>query len=138
MHTPDSVSPTVAEAAELWLRPCERDKLEQHEGRVRLYIVPRIGGTRLSRLTAPLANEFVDQLLTAGRSRELCRRVLISLSSIVTEPHTHGMRGRPHGALGDRPSAPPVFPPTFAAQLAAHPRPDLPPKRPVEQGLTMQ
>ncbi|WP_066921104.1 tyrosine-type recombinase/integrase [Methylobacterium sp. CCH5-D2] len=95
-HTPDSVSLTVAEAADLWIRRCERDKLErttveQYGTHVRLHIVPRIGAVKLSRLTAPLVNEFVDQLLTAGRSRELCRRVLISLSSIVTEAQRRGL-----------------------------------------------
>lgn len=96
VHTPDSVSPTVAEAAEIWLKRCERDKLEpttieQYRGHVELHIGPRIGATKLSRLTAPLVNEFADQLLTAGRSRELCRRVLISLSSIVTEAQRRGL-----------------------------------------------
>ncbi|GJE42859.1 tyrosine-type recombinase/integrase [Methylobacterium soli] len=96
VHTPDSVSPTVAEAAEIWLKRCERDKLErttieQYRGHVELHIAPRIGAVKLSRLTAPLVNEFVDQLLVAGRSRELCRRVLISLSSIVTEAQRRGL-----------------------------------------------
>ncbi len=96
VHTPDSVSPTVAEAAELWLQRCERDRLErttieQYRGHVELHIAPQIGAVKLSRLTAPLVNEFVDRLLTAGRSRELCRRVLISLSSIVTEAQRRGL-----------------------------------------------
>lgn len=96
VHTPDSVSPTVAEAAEIWLKRCQRDRLErttieQYRGHVELHIAPRIGATKLSRLTPPLVNEFADQLLTAGRSRELCRRVLISLSSIVTEAQRRGL-----------------------------------------------
>lgn len=96
IHTPDAVSPTVAEAADIWLKRCERDRLErttieQYRGHVTLHIVPRIGAVKLSRLTAPLVNEFVDQLLTAGRSRELCRRVLISLSSMVTEAQRRGL-----------------------------------------------
>ncbi|ACK84158.1 tyrosine-type recombinase/integrase [Methylorubrum extorquens] len=96
VHTPDSLSPTVAEAAEIWLKRCERDRLEpttieQYRGHVTLHIAPHIGAVKLSRLTAPLVNEFAEKLLTGGRSRELCRRVLISLSSIVTEAQRRGL-----------------------------------------------
>jgi len=96
VHTPDSVSPTVAEAAELWLKRCERDRLErttvlQYRGHVTHHISPRLGAVKLSRLTVPLINEFADQLLTAGRSRVLVSRVLVSLSSIVTEAQRRGL-----------------------------------------------
>ncbi|PJI56028.1 site-specific integrase [Methylobacterium radiotolerans] len=96
VHTPDSVSPTVAEAAELWLTRCERDKLEattirQYATHVRLHITPRIGTMKLSRITAPAVNAFVDQLLADGRSREMCKRVLVSLSAIVTEAQRRGL-----------------------------------------------
>ena len=96
VHTPDSVSPTIAEAAELWLRRCERDKLErttvlQYRGHVTHHIGPRLGAVKLSRLTVPLINEFADQLLTAGRSRVLVSRVMVSLSSIVTEAQRRGL-----------------------------------------------
>lgn len=96
VHTPDSVSPTVAEAAELWLKRCERDKLErttvlQYRGHVTHHIGPRLGAVKLSRLTVPLINEFADQLLTAGRSRVLVSRVMVSLSSIVTEAQRRGL-----------------------------------------------
>lgn len=96
VHTPDSVSPTVAEAAEMWLKRCERDKLEattirQYRTHVNLHIVPRIGGTKLSRITAPSVNAFVDLLLADGRSREMCKRVLVSLSAIVTDAQRRGL-----------------------------------------------
>lgn len=96
VHTPDSVSPTVAEAAELWLKRCERDKLErttllQYRGHLTHHIGPRLGAVKLSRLTVPLINEFADQLLTAGRSRVLVSRVMVSLSSIVTEAQRRGL-----------------------------------------------
>lgn len=98
VHTPDSVSPTVAEAAEMWLRRCERDKLEattlrQYRAHVRLHIVPFIGATKLSKITAPSVNAFVDQLRAheKPRSPEMCRRVLVSLSAIVTEAQRRGL-----------------------------------------------
>lgn len=96
VHTPDSVSPTVAEAAELWLKRCERDKLErttllQYRGHLTHHIGPRLGAVKLSRLSVPAINEFADQLLTAGRSRVLVSRVMVSLSSIVTEAQRRGL-----------------------------------------------
>ncbi|WP_264046213.1 tyrosine-type recombinase/integrase [Methylobacterium flocculans] len=96
VHTPDSVSPTVAEAAELWLKRCERDKLErttvlQYRGHLTHHIGPQLGAVKLSRLTVPLINEFADNLLTAGRSRVLVSRVMVSLSSIVTEAQRRGL-----------------------------------------------
>lgn len=95
-HTADSVSITIAEAADLWLKRCERDKLEattirQYSTHVRLHITPRIGTMKLSRITAPAVNAFVDQLLVDGRSREMCKRVLVSLSAIVTEAQRRGL-----------------------------------------------
>lgn len=96
IHTPDSISITIAEASELWLKRCERDGLEattirQYATHVRLHILPRIGGMKLSRITAPAVNAFVDQLLQDGRSREMCKRVLVSLSAIVTEAQRRGL-----------------------------------------------
>jgi integrase len=96
VHTPDSVSPTVAEAGEMWLKRCERDKLEattlrQYRTHLTLHITPRIGSMKLSRITAPSVNAFVDQLLADGRSREMCKRVLVSLSAIVTEAQRRGL-----------------------------------------------
>src|SRR5215203_5685422 len=63
IHTPDSASISVAEAADLWLTRCERDGLEtttirQYRAHVQLHIVPRIGGTKLARLSAPAVNAF--------------------------------------------------------------------------------
>src|SRR6516225_2385176 len=62
-HTPDSASTTIAEAAELWLQRCrtnglERGSLRTYEQYLRLAIVPRLGQTRLSRLTAGMVEEF--------------------------------------------------------------------------------
>lgn len=98
VHTPDSVSPTVAQAAEMWLERCERDKLEattlrQYRAHVRLHIVPFIGATKLSKITAPSVNAFIDQLRAdkKPRSPEMCRRVLVSLSAMVTEAQRRGL-----------------------------------------------
>lgn len=96
VHTPDAVSPTVTQAAVMWLQRCERNKLEattirQYRTHVDLHIVPFIGTMKLSRLTAPAVNAFADELLKAERSREMCKRVIVSLSSIVTEAQRRGL-----------------------------------------------
>jgi integrase len=95
-HTPDGASVTVAEAADMWLARAARDGLEtttirQYRAHVDLHIVPRIGTTKLARLSAPVVNAFIDQLILDGRSKEMARRVLRSLSAIVGEAQRRGL-----------------------------------------------
>ena len=101
VHTPDSASITVFEAACLWLARCERDGLEattirQYRAHVDLHITPRIGKMKLARFSAPAVNGFVDQLIRDGRSKEMARRVLRSLSSIVSEAQRRGLVAANH------------------------------------------
>lgn len=96
VHTPDSTSITVAEAAELWIARCERDVLERttflgYRQHVDLHITPRIGKVKLPRLSAPAVNAFRDQLLDAGRSRDMVRRVIASLAALVDEAQARGL-----------------------------------------------
>jgi integrase len=96
VHTPDSTSITVAEAADLWIARCERDELERttilaYQQHVNLHIVPFIGTVKLSRLSAPAVNAFRDRLLAAGRSRDMVRRVLASLAALVGEAQARGL-----------------------------------------------
>jgi len=96
VHTPDSASITVAEAATLWLARCEREQLEPttvaaYRQHVDLHIRPRIGSTKLARLTVPAVNAFRDQLLDDGRSRDMTKRVLSSLAAIVSEAQARGL-----------------------------------------------
>jgi integrase len=95
-HTADSASATVAAAADLWLARCQQNELEattlrQYRAHIDLHIVPRIGGTKLARLTAPVVNAFVDHLAADGRSKEMQKRVLASLSAIVKEAQRRGL-----------------------------------------------
>src|SRR6266849_4552813 len=66
-HVADSASITVAEAADMWVAAGAADGLEQTTVRQRrqhadLHIKPLLGATRLSRLTAPAVQEFVNKL----------------------------------------------------------------------------
>jgi integrase len=95
-HTADSKSIMIEEAAELWIARCERDDLEQstlqgYRSHVKYHIKPMLGSAKLSRLTAPRVQEFVDQLLTEGRSRALTKKIISSLSSIIGEAQRRGL-----------------------------------------------
>ena len=96
VHTPDSASITVGEAAELWLARARRKGLEQgtmlyYREHVDLHIVPFIGAVKLSKLTLPALSHFHDSLLDAGRSPDMVRRVLTSLSGIITTAQRRGL-----------------------------------------------
>jgi integrase len=101
IHTADSASITVQDAADLWLDRCERDKLEPttirgYRQHVNLHINSRIGTLKLSRLNAPAVNVFVDQLLDDGRSKDMAKRVLGSLAAIVGEAKRRGLVAANH------------------------------------------
>ena len=63
MHTPESKSVTVAEAAALWIERGEIEKLErstlrEYRNQVRLHINPMIGEIKLARLATPAIEAF--------------------------------------------------------------------------------
>jgi integrase len=95
VHTAESSSITIAEAAELWLETSELEKLErstmqQYRSHADLHIKPLIGTTRLARLTTPGVESFRDELLKS-RSRPMARKVLASLKSILAEAQRRGL-----------------------------------------------
>ncbi len=110
MHTPDSQSPTVREAATAWLAVCatgdeehaplERATLAQYRQHVNLHIVPFLGDMKLSRLTKPGIKDFRLKLLrgdpaqgeTEGqkRSPQLVKKIVTSLGSLIGEAQDSG------------------------------------------------
>jgi integrase len=93
LHTARSKSPTVAEAAESWLKlveangmkgdgPAERSTLRQYRQHIDLHIVPRVGRMKLPELTPKRVEVFRDELL-AALSRPLARKVLTSFKSML-------------------------------------------------------
>ena len=94
IHTPESRSLTVAQAAEQWLASAELEELERstldhYRTHVAKHIVPRIGTTKLATLTTPQVNAFRDGLL-ADLSRALARKVLVSFRSIIKDARRRG------------------------------------------------
>ncbi len=94
-HTADAASITVAEAGERWIgrgevEGLERSTVRQREQHVKLHIKPLLGAVKLSRLTAPMVQDFADKLI-ATRSQAMARKVLTSLKSLVGEAQRRGL-----------------------------------------------
>lgn len=96
VHTPESTSITVAEAAEIWIQKgelenLERSTLRQYRNHADLHIKPsRIGSEKLARLSTPGIEAFRDDLLRKC-SRPMARKVLASVKSILSEAQRRGL-----------------------------------------------
>jgi hypothetical protein len=85
------LSPTVKDAAALWIKRCNEKALEQstiraYEELVDLHIVPFIGAKKLSDLTVPAVNAFADHLREGGRSAAMMKRTLGAISATPAPP----------------------------------------------------
>jgi integrase len=94
LHVPDSQSITVAEAAQLWLQSrevagLERTTLVQYRQHVALHIDPLLGMMKLSQLSIPAVRAFEDKL-RQDRSPPMVRKILVSLSSILSDAQERG------------------------------------------------
>jgi len=95
VHTLESSSITVAEAAALWLKRAELEQLErstlkQYRAHVERHIIPPIGAVKLAKLSTPVVQLFRDKLLET-RFRALSRKILASLKSIIGEAMRRGL-----------------------------------------------
>ncbi len=101
IHIPRAASATIKEAAEIWIKavavgrdgrpPAERSTTDQYRQHIDLHIVPFLGDIRLVDLTTPAVVNYRDDLLEAGRSRAMVRKILTSLKSLITEAQTRGL-----------------------------------------------
>ena len=87
LHTPPSKSPTVSEAADLWISRVEADGAErttirQYRQHATLHINPRIGSAKIANLSSGHVEVFRDQLLK-DLSRPMARKVLTSFRSLL-------------------------------------------------------
>ena len=108
-HTADSRSVTVSEAGRLWLASREADGVEPttlsgYRQHLDLHIAPLIGATKLAALAAPFVRTFEDRL-RQERSPTMVRKILASLSSILSDAQDHGLvaRGVPSHDAGPPP-----------------------------------
>jgi integrase len=94
IHTPESKSITVAQAAEDWISYIqgegrERSTVKQYYQHVRHHIVPRLGSEKLAKLTAPRINAFRDELIKS-MSRAMAKKVLGSLKALLKDAERRG------------------------------------------------
>jgi integrase len=99
MHTPDSQSVTVEKAGELWVTTAETNNLErattaEYSRHLRLHIIPHLGRTRLSQLSAPAIRQFEDTLKLAGMSPAMVKKVRGSLSMLIADAQERGLVNR--------------------------------------------
>lgn len=107
VHTPESASPTVSEAAAAWLADCvdlERATLAQYRQHANLHIKPYLGEVKLARLSTPMVCDFRDKLRrgdpapgeTEGnaRSAALVRKIVTSLGSLIGHAKERGRFAR--------------------------------------------
>lgn len=95
IHTADAASVTVEQAFKLWLQRARAEKLERstiksYDEIGRLHIVPFIGKERLSKLTMPAVQAYVDGLLLT-RSKAMAAKAVNALTSIITEAQRRGL-----------------------------------------------
>ena len=95
VHTAESSSVTVSEAAALWVQRGEREGLEQstlakYRNHADLHIKPLLGAVKLARLSAPMVEQFRDDLLD-NLSRAMAKKVIGSLKAILSEAQRRGL-----------------------------------------------
>lgn len=95
VHTPESTSITIREAASLWLESVrdhdrEPTTIAAYEQHVRLHIAPRCGDLKLSQLTAPRVRSLLDQWLK-DLSRPMALRVFRSFKAILSDSQERGL-----------------------------------------------
>jgi integrase len=98
VHTADSQSITVKEAADIWVKAAEandreRGTIQQYKQMRDLHIVPLLGAERLSRLSAPRIEAFRDELLET-RSKAMTSKIVRALSRILGEAQRRGYVGQ--------------------------------------------
>jgi integrase len=96
IHTPATLSVTVAEAFERWIAHCDAEGLEygtivQRRQHLNLHVAPFIGREKLSSLTTPRVHQFDAELRTAGRSLAMRRKVITNLKTMLTFAQGQGL-----------------------------------------------
>jgi len=99
VHTPEASSITVAEAGELWLAQGKTEGLEygtlkQYRQHLDLHIAPFTGRVKLAHLSPAHVQRLRDKLIEEGRSRDMARRVVVSLGALLASAMSYGKVAR--------------------------------------------
>jgi len=95
IHTADSASVTVGQAADLWIAAAEnngreRGTIKSYRELANLHIKPMLGAERLSRLSSPKVVTFADAM-TSTRSIAMAGKAVRALSMILGEAQRRGL-----------------------------------------------
>ena len=95
IHARD-VKTAIIDIVDAWISHCideglERSTIEQRKRHLKLHIAPFIGRVKLSELTTPMVNHYMDQLRDAGRSVAMRRKILTSLSTALSFARGRGL-----------------------------------------------
>ncbi|EAU47287.1 tyrosine-type recombinase/integrase [Salipiger bermudensis] len=87
---PQTMTKTVTDACESWLKTCERNQLERstlkaYRSHARVHIEPKIGDLLLGDLSRGQVRDFMHELLDDGISQALVRKVMVSLRAVLSE-----------------------------------------------------
>ena len=96
IHTTNGASITVADAGARWIARCEERGLEAttvnaYRQHLALHIVPNLGTTKLSALTAPMVPAFTDKLRKSGCSPAMVRKSRIALGALLKFAQIRGL-----------------------------------------------
>jgi integrase len=95
IHTADSASITVAEAADLWIATAQGNRRDEgtikgYRELARLHVKPLVGSEKLSRLTQPKVVAYADAL-KATRSLAMASKAVRALSMILADAMRRGL-----------------------------------------------
>ena len=95
IHTADSASLTIAEAAELWIASAQGNRrdagtIKSYRELANLHIKPLLGSEKLSRLTQPKVVAFAEAL-KATRSLAMASKAVRGLSMILSDAMRRGL-----------------------------------------------
>ncbi|WP_071676120.1 tyrosine-type recombinase/integrase [Nioella nitratireducens] len=81
---------TMSDACNSWLRTCERNGLERstmkaYRSHAKIHIEPKIGDLLVSEISRGDVRDFMDDLLDNGVSRQLVKKVMVSLRAVLAE-----------------------------------------------------
>jgi integrase len=108
-HIADSASITVAAAGELWIAKVQQDgrertTIEQYQQHLKFHIIPYLGNTKLSQLSAPIVRAFEDKLRAGTpepgaekaepRSLAMTKKIIGSLGALLAEAQERGLVAR--------------------------------------------
>jgi len=95
VHTPANKSITIAEAGERWIEQGRADGLEastlmQYRQHLDYHIKPFIGGVKLAEFAPPSVQSFRNRLLREKRSRDMVKKVVVSLGAVIANAMGNG------------------------------------------------